>query len=222
MSKGAAVIMALLFGLFGCASGIIIGGATGYLAAGGTADIPGVGPVAVIEEADRPAQEAERPPDEAAEPEDSDAEEPGAEERPEAELPFGLNLPQAGFLGVTVRSVDSQLAAERDLPVESGAMITAVESDRPADHAGLQVDDIIVAVDEVEVNSDEDLRRAVGDHEPGDEVEITYYRNGESQTTRAVLGRWPLQFRLPFDPRDLDGDLLRRPPLVTPTPGSSQ
>ena len=50
------------------------------------------------------------------------------------------------YIGVQYQSIDSQLQAAQNLPVDHGALIKAVTAGGPADKAGLKVGDVIVAV----------------------------------------------------------------------------
>jgi S1-C subfamily serine protease len=56
----------------------------------------------------------------------------------------------------------------------SGAEITDVGSDSPADHAGLQGGDTITAVDGHSVSSGDELRSVLESYHPGDKVKVTW------------------------------------------------
>jgi serine protease Do len=73
----------------------------------------------------------------------------------------------------------------------SGALIEWVEPDRPADEAGLMVGDVITAVDGRAVDEDHPLDRRIRRYDPGDRVEITYWREGREQAVRVRLGEHP-------------------------------
>ncbi|MBD8064478.1 Do family serine endopeptidase [Devosia sp. PTR5] len=58
------------------------------------------------------------------------------------------------FSGVTVRQVDPALAEEKGLPYDtSGVIVTEVSSGSPAEIMGLQVDDIILALNDVTIDT---------------------------------------------------------------------
>ena len=81
------------------------------------------------------------------------------------------------------------VVSEKD---EKGARITSVNKDSPAEKAGLQKDDIITRLgDKHVIENSQDLYNAIGDHQPGDKVLITYLRNGKEATTTATLGKNP-------------------------------
>jgi len=73
----------------------------------------------------------------------------------------------------------------------SGAWIREVVPDTPADKAGIQEGDLIIAVDGQPVDDDHPLQELIGEHRPGDRVEITYLRGEEEQGVMAKLGEHP-------------------------------
>jgi len=73
----------------------------------------------------------------------------------------------------------------------SGAWIQEVVPDTPADKAGLQEGDLIISVDGQPVDDEHPLQVLIGEHRPGDRVEITYLRGEEEQVAMANLGEHP-------------------------------
>ena len=73
----------------------------------------------------------------------------------------------------------------------SGALIQEVVPDTPADEAGLREGDLIIAVDGQTVDDDHPLQALIGEHRPGDRVEITYRRGEEEQEVSVRLGEHP-------------------------------
>jgi serine protease Do len=96
------------------------------------------------------------------------------------DLPPALPAPGAGYLGVA-------LAED-----EGGARITRVESGSPADKAGLQADDIVVAVAGRRIVDAESLVNAVGRFKPGSSVKIKIKREGKPKEFEATLGKRPI------------------------------
>jgi putative serine protease PepD len=84
------------------------------------------------------------------------------------------------FLGVSTSD-------DPDTP--TGAKVAAVTPGSPAAEAGLMVGDTIVAVDDSPVAGAAALGRLVADRAPGDTVDLTIIRDGESRTLRATLGQ---------------------------------
>jgi membrane-associated protease RseP (regulator of RpoE activity) len=89
----------------------------------------------------------------------------------------GTTPGNAGFLGVGVET-----AADG-----KGVEITQVADDSPAAKAGLQEGDVITAVDGKDVTSGEAVRAAVQAKQSGDQISVTYTRNGQSSTVDVTL-----------------------------------
>ena len=94
-----------------------------------------------------------------------------------------------GWLGVEGADLDADRASELGVP--GGAVVKGVEDDGPADEAGLERDDVISSVDGEEVESMPDLAVEMREHEPGDEVEVGYWRDGRRHDTTVVVGERP-------------------------------
>ncbi|WBB98114.1 trypsin-like peptidase domain-containing protein [Solwaraspora sp. WMMA2059] len=80
------------------------------------------------------------------------------------------------YLGVSVTAAD-----------EGGALIAAVEDGSPADQAGLAQGDVVVRIGDTPVNDSDDLVAAVQSGQVGEQIEITYERDGEARTASATL-----------------------------------
>jgi putative serine protease PepD len=103
----------------------------------------------------------------------------------------------------TVRSVADQLIAGHevehaylgvrleDTPGEIGAQVASVSGGSPAAKAGLRAGDVITAFDGDSVESPDALTAAVSAKSPGDEVTVTYTRDGDSRTAQVTLGTRP-------------------------------
>ncbi len=91
------------------------------------------------------------------------------------------------YLGVYTQTVDKNLATDLKLPVEQGAIVDRVVNNSPADEAGLEEDDVIIAVDGKEVNDEDALLDLIADSNPGDEVTVTVYRDGKKKDLQATL-----------------------------------
>lgn len=94
-----------------------------------------------------------------------------------------------GWLGVEGEDLTPDEAASLGVP--GGARVRGVSRGGPADQAGLGDDDVITDVDGHEVESMPGLAVEVRDHEPGDEVEVGYWRDGEHHTTEVEVGERP-------------------------------
>jgi putative serine protease PepD len=69
-----------------------------------------------------------------------------------------------------------------------GATIDKVLPDTPAEEAGLEKGDIVIAVDGERVTDGIALIVAIRSHQPGETLEFTYVRGGDEQNTEITLG----------------------------------
>lgn len=79
-----------------------------------------------------------------------------------------------------------------------GALIQYVEPQSPADQAGIQVGDLITAVDDQQVDAANPLDKVLLRFKPGDRVEVTVQRGGEERTLRVTLGARPDDASKPY------------------------
>ena len=96
--------------------------------------------------------------------------------------------PSHAQLGITGTTVNSQLAKRYNLPVESGAYVTSVAAGSSAADAGIQEGDIITKLGDSSISSSSDLVLAVRSHNAGDNVQLTFNRNGQENTVSVTLG----------------------------------
>jgi S1-C subfamily serine protease len=75
----------------------------------------------------------------------------------------------------------------------SGAVITEVQADSPAEKAGLKVKDIVVAINGTTVTGQGSLIAVIRDASPGDKVTLTIDRDGVKKTLSATLVARPAQ-----------------------------
>lgn len=102
----------------------------------------------------------------------------------------------------TIRTVTDQLEQGRtierpylgvtlgDSP-DGGALVGAVRSGTPAERAGLRAGDVVTAAGGDALRSGEELRRAVSARKPGDRLELTVRRDGQTKTFSVTLGTRP-------------------------------
>ena len=94
-----------------------------------------------------------------------------------------------GLLGVSIGSIDAEIAEALNTSVKSGALITEIVPGSAAEKSGLKVDDIIVGVNDEEIDNASELRNTIGLMGSGESVDIEYIRDGKSRRTKAVLGQ---------------------------------
>lgn len=88
---------------------------------------------------------------------------------------------EAWDLGVTGVYVDEELAKEYS--VMAGLLINSMNPGSPLDQAGLQNNDVLLAVGDVRVFGAGTLIRAAAAIEPGDSVQVLFFRNGSVYVT---------------------------------------
>jgi membrane-associated protease RseP (regulator of RpoE activity) len=76
-------------------------------------------------------------------------------------------------------------------PEVGGALVTEVVEASPADRAGIQPGDLILAVDGVRLEEEDTLIRVIRRHRPGDRTEITLWSTGRERTISVRLGEHP-------------------------------
>lgn len=95
------------------------------------------------------------------------------------------------WLGLTYILVTPELARRYNLPADRGAIIAEVVRGGPADRAGIEPEDILVSVGEVEIREAGDLRSALRERGPGDRVSVVVVRGGSRRTLNLELGEAP-------------------------------
>jgi len=87
-----------------------------------------------------------------------------------------------GRIGVTIQDVNAQLAESFGLDRPRGALVSSVEKDGPAAHAGITAGDVILAVDGHAIERYGELSGAIAAMKPGSEAQLGVWRNGKQQT----------------------------------------
>ena len=102
------------------------------------------------------------------------------------------------WIGVYYQPIDPALAEAQDLPVEYGALIgtadgsgQAVFPGSPAEAAGLQAGDIIVAIDGEQLAADSDLSTLILPHAVGDTITLRVLRDNSTRDVDVTLGELP-------------------------------
>ena len=89
------------------------------------------------------------------------------------------------YIGVTVGDVSEETMGY-GLP--AGAAVKAVSEDSPAEKAGLQVNDIITAVNGTEISGRSELSERVSASSVGDTLTLTVYRQGKTISVDVTVG----------------------------------
>src|SRR5215210_7726311 len=95
------------------------------------------------------------------------------------------------YLGVYLSDLTEETADKFGSPVDSGALVEKVEPGGPADAAGIQRGDVVIAAGSEDVRSSGDLISALRDYQPGDTVDLTVLRNGDKSRIQVNLAESP-------------------------------
>ena len=95
------------------------------------------------------------------------------------------------YLGATIGSLNASMAQQYRYDITEGAFVYSVEDGGPADQAGLQLGDVITAIDDTEITSLDDLTAARKSYSAGDTCTLTVYRQGETLTLNLTWGTTP-------------------------------
>lgn len=98
---------------------------------------------------------------------------------------------QRGFLGVQITDLDGALADRLGFKEQGGAVVMMVGAGSPAEKAGIQLEDIIVAINSQRVDSSSRLRLIVSGTKPGSQIPIDVMRGGKRFTMNATLEALP-------------------------------
>ena len=93
-----------------------------------------------------------------------------------------------GRLGVSIQEVTQALADSFGLKTVQGALVSAVEKDSPADHAGLEPGDVIVKFNGRDINRSSDLPAQVASMAPGTAAKLDVLRKGTPKTLTVTVG----------------------------------
>ena len=89
--------------------------------------------------------------------------------------------------GITAGTMTQQMAAQYQIDQTSGAFVYSVNKGGAGEKAGLKMGDVITKIDSTDITSMEDLTAAKKGHKAGDTVTVTYYRDGQTQTTELTF-----------------------------------
>ena len=95
---------------------------------------------------------------------------------------------QRAVLGCTVMDLDAKIAKEKNITAtKTGIVVVSVNDRSTAKSLGLQPDDVITAINGVEVSTRAQLVEQINKFRPGDEISLTFFRDNKKQTKTATL-----------------------------------
>ena len=95
-----------------------------------------------------------------------------------------------GYLGISMKRLTAKQAANAGYE-GAGVQVKEVTQGSPAAVAGLEVDDIITAIEGREVSRMSQLQNAVARRTPGSSVRITVFHDGQTRRIDVTLGERP-------------------------------
>lgn len=116
-----------------------------------------------------------------------------------------------GYLGILLQPITAKLAKEFGLSDKTGALVSEVSQDSPAEKAGIKPGDVIVEFDGKKIEDANQLRWIVAKTKPGANVEVRIIRDGKQKTLQVKVGDWPSELQsaaIPGKAPSSKGDLF--------------
>jgi serine protease Do len=111
-----------------------------------------------------------------------------------------------GYMGATIQNVTPEIADSLGIPGKNGALIAEVVPGGPADKAGLQPGDVVLALNGQAVSSNSELTRLVAQVHTGAIMHLQVLRNGQSRTIDIKSGVRPSEKDLARSDNDNNDD----------------
>jgi serine protease Do len=96
-----------------------------------------------------------------------------------------------GYLGVSLQTIDSELAEQFSLKSKEGILVAEVVAGSPAAKAGLEAGDVITKFQGKDVKDGRALKFSVANIAPGTKVDIEVLRHGKTEKMDLKVGEQP-------------------------------
>ena len=96
-----------------------------------------------------------------------------------------------GYIGATIQGITPELSESLGLKTTDGALVAELSPGGPAERSGLQVGDVVMAINGKTVTSASDLTHQVAFSRPGDSLRLTVLRDGRQQSLELRAGLRP-------------------------------
>lgn len=97
-----------------------------------------------------------------------------------------------GFIGVGMQPLSDELRDGLGIAKNiTGTLVAKVETNSPASKAGIKEGDVLLEVNGNKIHNESDLTNAVGLSNPGENIQISLLRNGQTKTLTVTVGDWP-------------------------------
>jgi S1-C subfamily serine protease len=97
-----------------------------------------------------------------------------------------------GYIGIGTAAVSRAHENNCSIEADSGVLVTNVQAGTPAARGGFEDCDIITEIENSSVENITDLYRALLEHGPGETVDVSYIRDGDTEATVVTLDERPI------------------------------
>ncbi|MFO7369293.1 MAG: Do family serine endopeptidase [Bacteroidales bacterium] len=94
---------------------------------------------------------------------------------------------QRAIMGVQIREISADLAKDKDINIQEGVYVEAVNDNSAAKEAGIESGDIIVKINNMVVKTPSELQEQVGRYRPGDKIIVTLKRKDKTKQIEVTL-----------------------------------
>ncbi|ACG79098.1 serine protease HtrA [Phenylobacterium zucineum HLK1] len=103
---------------------------------------------------------------------------------------------ERGYIGATIQNFTTEMAEAAGLGEQKGAIVADLTPGGPSQRAGLQVGDVVTAINGTAVRSSSELTRQVARAKPGDSLRLDVIREGRRRTVEVRAGTRPSEREL--------------------------
>ncbi|MDQ2763250.1 MAG: Do family serine endopeptidase [Pseudomonadota bacterium] len=111
-----------------------------------------------------------------------------------------------GYIGATIESLSDELAGSWGLAGRKGAVVADLVPGGPAQRAGLEPGDVVVAVNGQRVTSNSEMTREIAKVRAGDVARLDLFRSGRERTVDIHTGLRPSEAQLALNGGAAGGD----------------
>ena len=90
-------------------------------------------------------------------------------------------------MGAWIQGINDAQAKLLRLPSTRGAVITELTPEGSAARSGLELGDVLIAINGVAINSSPEMQEQLSRYRPGEKVRVTYIRNGRTRKRNVLL-----------------------------------
>ncbi|MCM1077721.1 MAG: Do family serine endopeptidase [Bacteroides sp.] len=95
---------------------------------------------------------------------------------------------QRAVLGISIMDLSNEIAKEHGITaVSKGVYVGEVTDRSSAKEAGIQKNDVIIKIDDMNTDNVAQLQEQVAKHRPGDKIKVTYVRDNKTNTVDVTL-----------------------------------